>query len=83
MEVAAAISASRLAARIGSRTRVLVDRVEDGMAIARSAAEAPEVDGVVRLADPGRLRAGDQVEVEITGADAYDLTARRVTAAAP
>ncbi len=83
MEVAAAISASRLAARIGSRTRVLVDRVEDGMAIARSAAEAPEVDGVVRLADPGRLRAGDQVEVEITGADAYDLTARRVPAAAP
>ncbi|TAK54643.1 MAG: 30S ribosomal protein S12 methylthiotransferase RimO [Gammaproteobacteria bacterium] len=83
MELAATISASRLAARIGSRTRVLVDGVEDRLAIARSAAEAPEIDGVVRIADPGTLRPGDHAEVEITGADAYDLSARRLAAGAP
>ena len=82
MEVAAAQSANRLAARIGSRARVLVDRVEADLVVARSSAEAPDVDGVIRIVDPGRLRAGDWADVEITDADAYDLTARRVPAAA-
>ena len=49
MERAAAISARRLAARVGQRVRVLVDSVADGVAIARSAAEAPQIDGVVRI----------------------------------
>jgi ribosomal protein S12 methylthiotransferase len=78
MEVAAAISAEKLAAKVGKRMRVLVDHVdpEDG-AIARSAADAPEIDGVVRIAKPGKqLRAGDWADVRITGADAYDLQAR-------
>jgi len=35
-----------------------------------------EIDGVVRIAKAGKLRAGDWAEVEITGADAYDLEAR-------
>jgi len=81
MELAAALSARRLAARIGSRTRVLIDRVDAGIALARSPAEAPEVDGVVRIRAPGSLRAGDLAEVEITGTDAYDLDARLVPAA--
>src|SRR6201996_6437347 len=49
MQRAATISAQRLAARIGKRTRVLVDAVEGSTAIARSEAEAPEIDGVVRI----------------------------------
>src|SRR5262249_13222776 len=49
MEKAAAISTRRLAARVGTRVRVLVDEVVDGVALARSAAEAPQIDGVVRL----------------------------------
>jgi ribosomal protein S12 methylthiotransferase len=87
MERAAAISARRLAARVGSRVRVLVDEVTDGVATARSAAEAPQIDGVVRIADTtpprhGRaksgaaLRAGEWADVEIVGADTYDLTGR-------
>jgi len=76
MERAAAISAKRLAARVGRKMRVLVDAVEKNKAIARSEADAPEIDGVVRIAKAGKLRAGDWAEVEITGADAYDLEAR-------
>ncbi|MGH8310323.1 MAG: 30S ribosomal protein S12 methylthiotransferase RimO, partial [Steroidobacteraceae bacterium] len=76
MERAGAISANRLAARVGLGMRVLVDSVEDGSAIARSAGDAPEIDGVVRIERAQRLRAGDFADVEIVGSDAYDLRAR-------
>src|SRR5580704_12131684 len=49
MERAATISARRLAARVGARMRVLVDEVKEGAALARSAAEAPQIDGVIRI----------------------------------
>jgi len=75
MELAAEISAERLAAKIGRRMRVLVDAVGDEGAIARSTADAPEIDGVVRILDAGDLEPGDWADVEITGADAYDLNA--------
>jgi len=78
MELAARISAEKLAAKVGRRMRVLVDAVGDEGAIARSAADAPEIDGTVRILRPGKLRAGDWADVEITGADAYDLDARLV-----
>jgi ribosomal protein S12 methylthiotransferase len=86
MERAAAISARRLAARVGRRVRVLVDEVTAGAATARSAAEAPQIDGVVRIERVARPRAGDRnaawpragewADVEITGAGTYDLTGR-------
>jgi len=75
MERAAAISARRLAARVGSRMRVLIDSVADGGATARSEADAPEIDGVVRIADAGSVRVGDFADVEIAGSSAYDLDA--------
>ena len=75
MQRAAAISAERLAARVGRRMRVLVDAVTDGTATARSEADAPEIDGVVRLADAGSVRAGDFADVEIVSSSAYDLDA--------
>jgi len=76
MQRAAAISARRLAARVGRRMRVLVDAVSAGTATARSEADAPEIDGVVRIADAGRLRVGEFAEVEIVGSSAYDLAGR-------
>jgi ribosomal protein S12 methylthiotransferase len=76
MERAAQISAQRLAARVGRTLRVLVDEVLEGQAIARSAGEAPEIDGVVRIAPAHGLKVGDWADVLITGADTYDLTAR-------
>jgi len=76
MERAALISGRRLAARVGTKSRVLVDEVSDGVAVARSAAEAPQIDGVVRVRDAGRLKAGEWADVEIVSAETYDLTGR-------
>jgi len=78
MERAAAISARRLKARVGRTMRVLVDAVADGSGVARSEADAPEIDGVVRIADAGKARVGDFADVEIVGSSAYDLAGRLV-----
>jgi len=80
MKKAASISARRLAARVGRHLRVLVDTIEDGHAIARSEGEAPEIDGVVKIAGARTLRVGDWADVEITSADAYDLSGRLIPA---
>ncbi|MGH8262397.1 MAG: 30S ribosomal protein S12 methylthiotransferase RimO [Steroidobacterales bacterium] len=78
MELSASISRAKLAAKVGRRLRVLVDRIEDGTAIARSTADAPEIDGLVRFpARPGQ-NAGEFCDVLVTGSDAYDLTATTV-----
>jgi ribosomal protein S12 methylthiotransferase len=78
MELAAGISAARLAAKVGRTLKVLVDRIEDGQAIARSAGDAPEIDGSVRIPSAGRLKVGEFAEVRIVAAGAYDLEARRL-----
>jgi len=79
MEKAATISAARLARRVGTECRVLIDRIEDGVAIARSEGDAPDIDGVVRIARARGLRAGEFADVRIEAADAYDLAGRVVT----
>ncbi|GAC1696490.1 MAG: hypothetical protein PVS2B3_07590 [Steroidobacteraceae bacterium] len=82
MERAAAISTRRLAARVGRQMRVLVDALGDGEAIARSEADAPQIDGVVRIRGagklPARLRVGEWADVRIVAADSYDLTGRLI-----
>ena len=78
MERAQRISATRLEARVGREETVLVDSIEDGMAIARSRGDAPEIDGVVRVKKGAKLAVGEFARVKITGADAYDLTATPV-----
>jgi len=75
MQRAQAISAARLATRIGCEETVLVDAVEGTKAIARSRGDAPEIDGVVRIARAGKLKVGEFARVRITGADDYDLRA--------
>ncbi|MGA7541254.1 MAG: 30S ribosomal protein S12 methylthiotransferase RimO [Steroidobacteraceae bacterium] len=81
MKRAAAISARRLARRVGARMRVLVDSVGEDGAVARSEADAPEIDGVVRIARAQGLQPGDWADVEITSSDTYDLYARVEAAA--
>jgi ribosomal protein S12 methylthiotransferase len=76
MELAQKISAERLQRRVGATLQVLVDGIEGRTAIARSAAEAPEIDGLVRITNGSRLKVGEFVRVKVTKADAYDLTAR-------
>jgi ribosomal protein S12 methylthiotransferase len=55
---------------------VLIDRVEDGIAYARTAGDAPDIDGVVRLQASAATRPGEFVQATIVAADAYDLEAR-------
>jgi ribosomal protein S12 methylthiotransferase len=76
MQRAGEISAARLAAKVGRRMQVLVDAIDGKTAIARSEGDAPEIDGVVRVRNGAKLAVGEFAEVEITGADAYDLEAK-------
>ena len=73
MELAAKISAERLAQKVGREMRVLIDQVEGDMAVARSGGDAPEIDGVVRIRGAKKAKVGDWAEVRIDRADAYDL----------
>jgi ribosomal protein S12 methylthiotransferase len=75
MEVQAGISAAKLQDKIGRTLTVLVDEVDAGGAIARSMADAPEIDGVVRIADGASLKPGQFVDVRVTGAGEHDLEA--------
>jgi ribosomal protein S12 methylthiotransferase len=76
MQLSQEISAQRLARKIGRNMRVLVDRIDGNVAIARSSSDAPEIDGVVRIRAAKGLAVGDWANVQITQADAYDLEAK-------
>jgi len=75
MEVQAQISAARLQSKIGRREAVLVDEVVDEGAVARSRADAPEIDGQVFIDGATHLKVGDRVEVVFEDADDHDLWA--------
>ena len=75
MEVQAEISAAKLQQKIGRTLTVLVDEANAEGAIARSMADAPEIDGVVRIADGQSLKPGQFAQVCVTGADEHDLGA--------
>ncbi len=68
------ISTARLARRVGKEIDVLIDEVdEDGDAVGRSSADAPEIDGCVYVSSPQPLSPGDIVRVRVTESDEYDL----------
>ena len=69
------ISTQRLEAKIGRSITVLVDDVDDEGAVARSSADAPEIDGLVYITDGHDLEVGDFVEVTVTDCDVHDLYA--------
>lgn len=73
MEVQARISAERLQAKIGTIQKVLVDEVTPEGAVARSQADAPEIDGSVFIDGATHLKPGDFVNVQIEEADDYDM----------
>ena len=67
------ISTARLRQKVGSVQTVLLDMVENGAAVGRTSADAPEIDGVVHISGAEGLQAGDCVEVHIDDSDEYDL----------
>lgn len=75
MQRQAAISTARLESKVGTVRRCIVDAIDGELAIARSMADAPEIDGLVHVQDGAAagLAPGDFVDVEIMGSDEHDL----------
>ena len=76
MEAQRAISEERNEGLIGSRIRVLIDRVEDGQFIGRTEHDAPEIDNEVYVTSDEDLAPGMFVNAGITDATEYDLYGR-------
>ena len=75
METQASISQKKLANKVGQILTVLVDGHQGDYAIARSKADAPDIDGKVYLRDGKLLKPGDFVDVKIESYDQHDLFA--------
>ena len=80
MDAQAEISARRLNQKIGKQITVLVDEIQEDYAIARSAADAPEIDGLVFVntthdSSTQELQVGEWAQVQVTHAEAHDLHA--------
>ena len=73
METQQEISTQKLQAKIGQKLEVLVDEANAEGIVARSAADAPEIDGNVFLEPNPEVQAGDFIQVKIHDADEYDL----------
>jgi ribosomal protein S12 methylthiotransferase len=73
MEIQSQISAEKLQQKIGQKITVIVDEITDTEIYARSAAEAPEIDGLIIIEKTIDLAIGSLVDVRITDADEHDL----------
>lgn len=78
MQVQQEVSALRLQEKIGREMLVIIDEVDEEGAVARSMADAPEIDGAVYLNGETNLNVGDIVRVKVEHADEYDLWASLV-----
>jgi len=75
MQVQSAISRERLRRKVGATIEVMVDESRSSIAIARSHADAPEIDGVVRVKGARGAKPGDLLRVAVTRATDHDLEA--------
>jgi len=76
MKTQAKISKKRLKQKVGSQQQVLIDEVGPTVAIGRSRADAPEIDGKVYVSSNAvnaKLKPGDMVMVQIERCDLHDL----------
>ncbi|UPL21903.1 30S ribosomal protein S12 methylthiotransferase RimO [Alcaligenes faecalis] len=79
MEHQQTISTARLAAKVGREMDVLIDEIdEDGDAVGRSSADAPEIDGNVFITSEQKLEPGQMVRVRITDSSEYDLFGEQI-----
>ena len=67
------ISSARLQQRVGKIETVLIDEVVEEGAVARSKADAPEIDGQVFIDGATHLKVGDFVRVKLEESDEHDL----------
>lgn len=75
METQQEISTARLQQKVGATIEVIVDEVDEEGAIARSKADAPDIDGLVYLNSLNNVTPGQRLNVKVTHADEYDLWA--------
>src|SRR5690606_17871188 len=75
MELQTAVSREKLAAKVGTEVRVIVDDYGElpGAEIGRGEGDAPEIDGVVRVLGDGTVKIGDVVRVRVTASTDHDL----------
>ena len=78
MQTQAEISTAKLAKKVGRIIDVIIDEVDDEGAVARSQADAPEIDGVVYLNEETNHKPGDIVTVKVHASDEHDLWANSV-----
>jgi ribosomal protein S12 methylthiotransferase len=76
MATQAGISAEKLRRKIGQTLRALVDHADASGAIARTSADAPEIDGILRIRDGHKLKPGQFVDVHVEATDEHDLVGR-------
>ena len=79
MQLQQEISTTKLEEKVGTRIKVLVDEINGDEIIARSEADAPEIDGVVYVSSGSQLNPGDLVEAEVESSSEYDLWARELS----
>ncbi|MFT5571120.1 MAG: ribosomal protein S12 methylthiotransferase [Cryomorphaceae bacterium] len=78
MQRQAEISTAKLASKVGRSIQVIVDEVDQDGAVARSQADAPEIDGLVYLNEETQHNVGDFVEVMVHASDEHDLWANSI-----
>ena len=80
MQVQSEISEARMAKKIGTVQKVIIDEPEDedGVAIGRTMADAPEIDGIIYVTTNTHLNPGDIVNVKVTANQEYDLIGRHI-----
>jgi len=78
MQTQAAISTAKLAKKVGSTIEVIIDEVDEQGAVARSKADAPEIDGLVYLNEEKNHQLGDIVTVKVHASDEHDLWANSI-----
>ena len=78
MGLQADISTRKLSAKVGKTIDVIIDEVDEDGAIARSQADAPEIDGLVYLNEESQHKPGDIVTVKVHASDEHDLWANSI-----
>ena len=78
MSLQAKISEAKLANKVGKTIDVIIDEVDEQGAIARSKADAPEIDGLVYLNEETHHQVGSIVSVKVHASDEHDLWANQV-----
>ena len=73
MATQAAISAAKLQRKVGSTVTALVDHAGPDGAVARTMADAPEIDGLLHIRSGQKLKPGQFVDVRVEEADEHDL----------